>query len=57
LDLRGRKVQDAGGDCIMRSFLTYASPYVIRVSKSRRIRWEEHVTRTGTMRNAYNIMV
>jgi hypothetical protein len=35
----------------------YASPYIIRVIKSRRMRWAGHVTRMGKMRNAYKIMV
>jgi hypothetical protein len=30
----------------------YASPCIIRVIKSRRIRWTEHVARTKEMRNA-----
>jgi hypothetical protein len=35
----------------------YSSPDVIRVIKSRRMIWTGHVARTGTMRNAYNILV
>jgi hypothetical protein len=35
----------------------YASPNVIRVVKSRRMRWTELVTRMGEMRNSYNILV
>jgi hypothetical protein len=30
----------------------YASPYIIRVIKSRRMRWVGHVARMGDMRNA-----
>jgi hypothetical protein len=30
----------------------YASPYIIRVIKSRRIRWAGHVARIGDKRNA-----
>jgi hypothetical protein len=30
---------------------------IIRVRKSRRMRWEGHVARTGEMRNACNILV
>jgi hypothetical protein len=33
----------------------YASPDIIRVIKSRRIRWAGHVARMGDMRNACNI--
>jgi hypothetical protein len=35
----------------------YASPYIIRVIKSRWMSWERHVTRMGEMRNTYNILV
>jgi len=33
----------------------YTSPNIIRVIKSRRMRWEEHIARIGAMRNEYNI--
>jgi hypothetical protein len=35
----------------------YASPYIIRVIKSGRIRWAGHVEHTGVMRLAYRILV
>jgi hypothetical protein len=35
----------------------YASPNVISVVKSRRVRWVGHVARMGTMRNAYKMLV
>jgi hypothetical protein len=35
----------------------YASPDIIRVIKSRRMRWAGHVARMGELRNAYNILV
>jgi len=35
----------------------YASPDIIRVNKSKRTRWAEHVARMGEMRNAHNILV
>jgi hypothetical protein len=35
----------------------YASPNIIRVIKSKRMRWAGHVTRTVDMRNAYSILV
>jgi hypothetical protein len=31
----------------------YSSPDIIRMIKSRRMRWAGHVARTGDMRNAY----
>jgi hypothetical protein len=34
----------------------YSSPSIIRVIKSRRMRWSGHVARTGERRNAYSIV-
>jgi len=33
------------------------SPNIIRVMKSRRMRWEKHVACMGEMRNVYKILV
>jgi len=35
----------------------YASRNIIRVIKSRSLRWEEHVARMGSMINAYKIFI
>jgi hypothetical protein len=35
----------------------YDSQNIIRVIKSRRMRWAGHVTHMGEIRNAYNILV
>jgi hypothetical protein len=35
----------------------YASTYIIRAIKSRRVRWVRNVDRMGEMRNAYKILV
>jgi hypothetical protein len=35
----------------------YLSPNIIRVIKSRRMRWAEHVARMGEKRGAYRILV
>jgi len=35
----------------------YASPNIVRVIKSRRMRWTGHVTRMKEIRNACNILV
>jgi hypothetical protein len=35
----------------------YTSPYIIRVMKSRRMRWVRHAARIGELRNAYSILV
>jgi hypothetical protein len=35
----------------------YSSSNIIRVIKSRRMRWEEHVARMGEKRGAYRILV
>jgi hypothetical protein len=37
--------------------ILYSSPSIIRVIKSRRMRWAGHVTRTGAEKNAYRILV
>jgi hypothetical protein len=35
----------------------YSSPNIIRINKSRRMRWAGHVARMGKTRNAYRILV
>jgi hypothetical protein len=35
----------------------YSSPNIIRVIKSRRMRWAAHVARMGEKRNAYRLLV
>jgi hypothetical protein len=40
----------------MRSFL-YPSPSTIRMIKSRRMRWAEHIAQMGEKRSAYRILV
>jgi hypothetical protein len=35
----------------------YSSPNIIRIIKSRRMRWAGHVTRMGEKRNAYRLLV
>jgi hypothetical protein len=35
----------------------YSSPNTIRVIRSRRMRWAEHVTRMGDSRGAYRVLV
>jgi hypothetical protein len=35
----------------------YSSPNIIRMIKSRRMRWAGHVAQMGEMRNAYRILV
>jgi hypothetical protein len=35
----------------------YSSPSIIRIIKSRRIRWEGHVARMGEKRNAFRLLV
>jgi hypothetical protein len=35
----------------------YSSPSIIRMIKSRRMRWARHVARMGAKRNAYSILV
>jgi hypothetical protein len=35
----------------------YSSPSIIRIIKSKRMRWEGHIARIGEKRNAYRILV
>jgi hypothetical protein len=35
----------------------YSSPSILRLIKSRRMRWEGHVVRMGEKRNTYRILV
>jgi hypothetical protein len=35
----------------------YSSPSIIRIIKSRRMRWEGHVARKGEKKNAYRLLV
>jgi hypothetical protein len=35
----------------------YSSPNIVRVIKSRRMRWAGHLARVGEMRNPYRILV
>jgi hypothetical protein len=35
----------------------YSSPIIIRIIKSRRMRWADHVARIGEKRNAYRLLV
>jgi hypothetical protein len=42
--------------CVNKFYL-YASPSIIRMTKSRRMRWAGHVSRMGDKRNAYRILV
>jgi len=51
-------LQEVGEDRIMRELHNlYASHNIIRVMKSRRMRWVGHLAQMGKMRNAYSILV
>jgi len=43
--------------CKVRDSTACSYHIVIRVIKSRRMRWAEHVAHIGEMRNSYNILV
>jgi hypothetical protein len=34
-----------------------SSPDIVKMNKSRRVRWEDHVARMGEKRNAYSVLV
>jgi hypothetical protein len=43
--------------CLWKKADLYSSPNIIRVIKSRRMRWAGHVARMGEKRGAYRILV
>jgi hypothetical protein len=52
------KRQEVGENCIVRSFITCTLlQIIIRMIKSRRMRWAGNVARMGEKMNAYRIMV
>jgi hypothetical protein len=57
LDLKGRKM-DRGGEKFNNDELhsLYSSPNIVRVIKSRRMRWAGHVARRGEGRGVYRIL-
>jgi len=56
LDLRGRKWQEVGEDCVMRSCIIYMSSNIVEVIKSRRMKWVGHVELMGEMRKHNNFV-
>jgi hypothetical protein len=50
--VRGSKLQEAGEEYIMRSFIMYTLPNIIRVIKLRKMRWMGHVPCVGHVINA-----
>jgi hypothetical protein len=58
LDLTGGKWQEAGEDSLNEELHNlYTLPNIIRVIKSRRLRWVGHVACMAEMRNTYIILV
>jgi hypothetical protein len=47
LDQREIKRQEVGENCIMRNFITHSSPSIIRIFKSRRMKWAGHAQKMG----------
>ena len=45
-----------GEDSTMRNFRLYRSPNIVRIMKSRRLRWAGHVARMEEGRNAFKIL-
>jgi hypothetical protein len=56
-DQRGMKRQEVGELHNEELHNLYSSPSIIRIIKSRRIRWARHLARMGKKRNAYRILV
>jgi hypothetical protein len=56
--LRAIELQEGEENYTTRSFHNlYSSPSIIRIIKSRRMRWAGHVARMGEKRNVYRILV
>jgi hypothetical protein len=55
----GRSAGAVGGPPLLYTYIhrLYSSPSIIRMIKSRRMRWAGHVARLGEKRNAYRILV
>jgi hypothetical protein len=52
------RLRYSGENCITRSFFDlYSFPSIIRIIKSRRMRWGGHVARMGEKKNAYRLLV
>jgi hypothetical protein len=53
------EVTGGGENCIMRSCIIclYSLPGIIRIIKSRRMRWVDHVARMGEKRNVCGLLV
>jgi hypothetical protein len=48
---------DHGENCIMMNFTACILHRLVRVIKSRRMRWAEHVARMGEGRGVYRVLV
>jgi hypothetical protein len=59
LYLKGKKRQEAGESCTMRSSITctYSSPNITRITKSWKMAWKGHVASTKDVKNAYRLFV
>jgi hypothetical protein len=53
----GPKRDEVTGDWTKLHNEEYSSPNIIRMMKSRRMRWDGHVAQMGETRNAYMILV
>jgi hypothetical protein len=51
------KRHEVGENCTVRSFIICTSSYIIRMIKSRWMRWAGHVASMGKMGNAYKTLV
>jgi hypothetical protein len=55
----GPKRDEVTGECLHNKelYALYSSPNIIRVIKSRRLRWAGHVARMGEKRGAHSVLV
>jgi hypothetical protein len=57
LDQRGMELWKCGENCKTKSFIICTVRQIIRIIKSRRLRWAGHVARMGEKRQVYRLFV
>ena len=57
MGLRGTRLQEREEKLHNEELNLYSSPNIVRVIKSGRIRWSEHVARMGESRGVYGVLM